>query len=173
MEATAPQRTARKHGRIATAVTSLDALVGAHPEALAGIFAKGEAARPDVLGERPRGRLLTVTATKSVHLMLRPVVAWVSSTAMPWEGLVFDHGGNAGANVLFGRETMRFRAQSAPSALDGEPALVMTYASNPWPVKLLRDELRMVNDRLAIGPTFVDIGGRPTLVAWFGVEAVR
>ncbi len=173
MDTTEPQRTAPKHGRIATAVTSLASLVGAHPDALASIFAKGEVARPEILGERPRGRLLTLTFTRDAHLLLRPLVEWVSRSAMPWEGLSFDHGGNAGANVVLGRDTMRFRAESAPSAIDGAPALVMTYAQNPWPTKLLRDELRMVNDELAIGPTFLEVGGRHVLIAWFGVAASR
>jgi len=173
LDTTDTEKAPRRKGRIATNVTSLDTLVGAHPSALESIFAKGEAARPESLGDRPRGRLLTLAAAREVHLALRPVIEWLSSSLMPWEGVVFDHGGNAGANLVFGRETARFRAESTSSAIDGQPALVLTYASARWPINLLRDELRLVNDGLAIGPTFVEIGGKPHLVAWFGLEASR
>jgi hypothetical protein len=165
--------TSTRKTRVATNVTSLDTLVGAHPHALAGIFAKGEPASPDALGPRPHGRLLALTATREVHLAFRPIVEWISTSIMPWDGLVFDHGGNAGKNLVFGRETMRFRSEVGPSELDGEPALVLSYAANSWPIRLLRDELRTVNDTIAIGPTFVEIGRRPVLVAWFGLETTH
>lgn len=160
-------------GRAATSVESLAALVGAHPDALEEIYAKAEPARPEWLGERPHGRILTLPSLRSVHLLFRPVVELVSTSFMPWQGIVFDHGGNAGKNLVFGRETMRFRVEQGPSLFDGAPTLAFSYDKNPWPTRLLRDEVRMVSHQFAIGPTFVEINGTPTLVAWFGLDAVR
>ena len=160
-------------GRAATSVESLAALVGAHPNALAEIYAKAEPARPEWLGDRPHGRLLALAPLGEVHLLTRPLVQLVSTSFFPWDGITFDHGGNAGTNIVFGREAMRFRVEQGPSALDGAPTLVFSYVANRWPTKLLRDEARMVSHDFAIGPTFLEIGGTPRLVAWYGLEAMR
>jgi hypothetical protein len=154
------QPAARKN-RIATNVTSIDTLVGAHPDSLREIYEKGDPATVDALGERPHGRLLSVIPTGAVHLLVRPLIQIVSTTFMPWEGIVFDHGGNAGANVVRGRETMRFRAERVASQLDGGPTLALTYPKMAW----LRDEIRMANEGLALGITFV----RDIPFAWFGL----
>lgn len=153
--------------RIAISVRSVDDLVGAHPDTLASLFEHAKPADPEELGERPRGRLLGLAGVAAVHLALRPLVRGLSrgGTAL-WQGIQFDHGGNAGANLVVGRRAMRFRAQRGPSLLDGAPALVLTYDRSAWPVSALRDELRMVGPKLALGATFV--GGR--LTAWFGLE---
>jgi hypothetical protein len=152
----APQRQ-----RIATHVASIDTLVGAHPDALREIYEKGDPATVEALGERPHGRLLSLVPTSGVHLLVRPLVQIVSTTLMPWEGIVFDHGGNAGANVVRGREMLRFRAERVASLVDGAPTLALTYPTVAW----LRDELRMVNEGIALGVTFI----RERPFVWFGL----
>ena len=150
---------------------SIDSLVGAHAEALAEIYANGEPATAEELGDKPRGRFLSFVPTSSLHLLLRPLVRVISTTLMPWQGVQFDHGGNAGANVFSGKPAMRFRAERAASALDGMQAMVLTYDGQPWPFKHLRDEARMVAEGLAIGPTFVKVGDSHHLLAWFGLTS--
>lgn len=142
--------------RIVTTVRHASELVGAHPGALAAIFASGTATDPEDLGDAPRGTLIAIPATVSAHLLLRPVVRALSrGPGTLWQGLAFDHGGNAGKNRLLGRDALRFRAEHAASRLDGDAALVLTYERAPWPVKKLRDELRTIAPGLAIGPMFL------------------
>lgn len=154
-------------GRIATLVSALDGLVGAHLDTLAEMFLRGVSVDPDDLGALPRGRLLAVAGTEPAHLALRPVVKMLSSALSMWDGIVFDHGGAAGANRFRGREALRFRATRGASRLDAGPALVLTYEDAPWPFHARRDELRLIAPGLAIGPTYIG----ESLVAWFGFQA--
>jgi hypothetical protein len=144
---------------------SCDELVGAHTDTLRDMFAAAPPADPDDLGDAPRGRLLGLQVTSDVHLMLRPVVKLVSQRLVPWQGIVFDHGGNAGANVIFGREVQRFRARVGASRFDAKPSLVLSYDALGWPLSALSDELRSIGPGNALGATFV--GNK--LVAWFGL----
>src|SRR5258708_4689381 len=114
--------------RRVTAVSSLDALIGAHPDALLKIFGAGRAADPAELGDTTRGRVLAVSAAADIHLAIRPLVRAIAGGALPWKGKTFDHGGNSGQNVVFGRHVLRFHAEVGPSQIDGKPALVLTYA---------------------------------------------
>ena len=147
-------------------VASVAELVGAHFDSLRDFYAGASAADPDDLGARPRGTLLALASTGDAHLVLRPLVKLVSQRLMPWQGVVFDHGGNAGANLVMGREVQRFRASVAASKLDGKPTLVLSYAALGWPLRVLTDELRSIGPGQALGCTFA--GER--LVAWFGLE---
>ncbi len=155
------------HARIATLVTELDSLVGAHPETLSEIFLRGIAAEPEELGELPRGRLLAFGGAEAVHLALRPIVVAASRALTLWDGVVFDHGGAAGANRIRGRETLRFVVERGASRLDAGPALVLRYDAAPRPFRGMRDELRLVAPGLAIGPAYLG----DALLAWVGLEA--
>jgi len=155
---------------------SLAPLVGAHPDALRALFAKGRAADPAELGDHPHGRLLAFGEGEGVFLALRPIVRVVSHSLLPWEGKTFDHGGNSGKSVILGRQVFRFHAEVAASALDGQPALVLSHAEpahkNPWPVRAIVEELRAVGDGVAIGPVWLrGASASPRLLGWFGLEA--
>lgn len=161
--------------RLVTQVRSLDELVGAHPDALRSIYGSGRPADPSELGDAPRGRLLALVPGSGFAFMLvRPLIRALATDRLPWRGKTFDHGGNSGQNVLLGRRAFRFRAEGAPSRLDGRPTLVLRYDEpafrNPWPVRAFVDELRTIAPRVAIGPAFLDGGGEPTLLLWFGLE---
>jgi hypothetical protein len=174
--------------RVVTQVESLSALVGAHPDALAAIYRAARATDPADLGESPRGRLLALAKGADVYLALRPFVRALATDMLPWRGKTFDHGGNSGQNVVFGRKAFRFRAEVGPSLLDGKPALVLSYDSpahgNPWPLRAVVDELRTVAKGVAMGPAMFTGSGAPltasaaprlapTTVLWFGLEASR
>jgi hypothetical protein len=158
--------------RVAPA-TSLDELVGAHPDALDRIYRSGTAADPADLGAEPTGRLLAITPAANAHLALRPLIRAIAHGPMPWRGKVFDHGGNSGQNVIFGKRMFRFHAEGGASLLDGRPTLVLRYDhaayNNPWPTTRIVDELRTVGPGIAIGPAYYLGSGSPSLVLWFGL----
>ena len=157
-------------GRRPSVVTSLASLVGAHPDTLRQLFNEGRPADPAELGEVTRGLLLSVATPEDVFLAMRPIVRLISSGPTPWKGKTFDHGGNSGQNLVFGKPRFRFRAEVAPSAIDGKPALRLLYAdpafANPWPVRDVTDELRGVAPGIALGPVLMH--GR--VLGWFGLE---
>jgi hypothetical protein len=164
--------------RVYPQVSSLDSLVGGHPDALAKIFGAGRPVDPTELGDAPRGRLLALAHGGDVFLALRPILRGLASGAsalMPWEGKTFDHGGNSGQNVVLGRKLLRFRAEVAASLLDGAPALRLTYDApaygNPWPATAVQDELRSVGKGIAIGPAIFVGAGAPITLLWFGLES--
>ncbi|MEJ7733660.1 MAG: hypothetical protein WKG00_31250 [Polyangiaceae bacterium] len=161
------------HGRPAIHVASIDELVGAHPDTLRSVYGRGKPCDPAELGDRPTGRLLTLEMGSEAFMVLRPLVRALAGGLSPWQGKVFDHGGNAGQNVVFGRHVARFRTERAESLIDGEPTLALLYDSpafgNPWPLRAVRDELRSVAPGIAIGPAIFPLGGTPRVVLWFGL----
>jgi hypothetical protein len=173
MSSPAPEQQSSGGKRQVTQVESLAVLVGAHPDALDKIYRAARPTDPAELGESPRGRLLTLERGAGLFLVTRPIVQALASDVLPWRGKVFDHGGNSGQNVVLGKKVLRFRAEIAPSAIDGRPTLVLDYAAhpNPWPVRALRDELRTVGSGIAIGPALAAGSSRPLF--WFGLEIAR
>jgi hypothetical protein len=163
--------------RIVTQVPSLSGLVGAHPDALARIYRDGRPADPAELGDAPRGRILALARGTDLFMIARPIVKALATDALPWRGKTFDHGGNSGQNVFFGRHVLRFHTHVGPSEIDGKPTLVLSYDEpaykNPWPFRAIRDELRSVGPGIAIGPAFFVGGGSPKVVLWFGLEGDR
>jgi hypothetical protein len=162
--------------RVVTQVESLNALVGAYPGALREIYLTGRATDPAELGDAPRGRLLALSPGAGVFLALRPLLRGLATDLLPWQGKVFDHGGNSGQNVVLGRRVLRFRAEEGPSEVDGRPALLLTYDApahgNPWPVRAVKDELRTVGDGIAIGPAFFAAPHGLVQLLWFGLTAL-
>jgi hypothetical protein len=161
--------------RVVSQVTSLTPLVGAHPDSLRKIYSAGVPADPEELGDAPRGRVLAFAPGADVFLLTRPLLRVLSHDLMPWKGKVFDHGGNSGRNVVLGKQVLRFHVELGPSEIDGRPTLVLSYAEsaygNPWLVRAIRDELRMVGPGVALGPALMMVG-RPKLLLWFGLETV-
>ena len=161
-------------GRLASHVGKLDDLIGAHPDALRKIYSGGRPTDPGELGETPRGRLLALDGAREIFSLLKPVLRALGGDALPWKGKVFDHGGNAGQNIVLGKNMLRFRTERGPSDIDGRPTLVLLYDSaafkNPWPVRAMRDELRTVAPGIAIGPAFMTIAGARRPLFWFGLE---
>lgn len=153
--------------------SSLASLSGAHPDALRSLYIEGRPTDPAELGEAPRGEFLAFGETAELYFVSRPLVRLFG--LFPWEGKVFDHGGNSGKNLVFGKQLLRFHAEIAASLADGRPALVLSYDvpehKNPWPLSAIVDELRTVGDGIAIGPVFFKSGvTEPRLLLWFGLE---
>ena len=144
---------------------SCEELVGAHDDTLRELFAAALPADPEDLGDAPRGQLLGLHLSVDAHLLLRPVVRLVSNRLLPWQGIVFDHGGNAGANVILGRQVQRFKARLGPSRFDSNSSLILSYDALGFPWSALSDELRSLGSGTALGATYV--GSK--LVGWFGL----
>jgi hypothetical protein len=162
--------------RVFPRVTSLTSLVGAHPGALRALYGTGRPTDPSELGDAPCGRLLTVGEGTGLFLLKRSVLRLLDRGVLPWDGKVFDHGGNSGKNVFFGKQVFRFRAEVGPSLIDGKPTLILSFSDagykNPWPVRALGDELRTIGDGIAIGPGVFHGGrGSPKVLLWFGLES--
>jgi hypothetical protein len=158
----------------AASPSPLSSLIGGHPAALRQIYAGGKPTDPSELGDAPRGRVLALEPASGLFLLLRPLVRALATDALPWRGKVFDHGGNSGQNVVFGRRVLRFSADVGASIVDGEPTLVLSYDrpafGNPWPVRAVVDELRTVAGGAAMGPVYVALGHRKHVLAWWGLE---
>src|SRR5258705_12704931 len=104
MSTAAPSTESAPTGRrVSTVVTRLHDVVGAHPDALAKIYASGRPTDPVELGDAPRGRMLALEPAGDLFIVARSLVRALETDALPWRGKVFDHGGNSGKNVLFGR----------------------------------------------------------------------
>jgi hypothetical protein len=160
--------------KILANVRTLSELVGAHPDALRTIYGRGRPADPADLGDMPRGRILALGPGAEAFMLLRPIVRALATDALPWRGKTFDHGGNSGVNVVFGKDLFRFHTEVGPSSIDGEPTLVLRYGEpsykNPWPVRAIIDELRSVGSGVAIGPAFFTNKGERHLMLWFGLQ---
>src|SRR4051812_30204617 len=89
--------------RMVTQVSSLAALVGAHPSALEKIYRSGRVADPAELGDAPLGKFLALVPGSNAFLVMRPVIRALASDINPWRGKTFDHGGNSGENLIFGK----------------------------------------------------------------------
>lgn len=94
--------------------------------------------------------------------------AWVRALAGPglylgglpgWCGKWFD-GAGQGTNLLCGgsqiTRAVPIHLISRPSRIDGRPALTVVYpGASPWPLPLIRDELRSLDDRTLLGMTML------------------
>lgn len=174
MTTPAPEQHTTGRQRMVPQVGALADLVGAHPDALLQIYRSGRPADPAELGDSPRGLFLAPIPGADLFLLTRPIMRALAKGWLPWQGKAFDHGGNAGQNVIFGQKMVRFHAEVAPSALDGNPSLILSYEGhgNPWPIRAIRDELRTVGDGVAVGPAFL-VAGEPRPLFWFGLEIAR
>ena len=172
MTSSAAEQSSSGGKRLVTQVESLSVLVGAHPDALLKIYARASATDPAELGDAPRGRILALVPGADLFLVTRPLLRALATDLLPWRGKAFDHGGNSGRNVVLGQKLLRFRAEVAPSVIDGRPSLVLDYGAHhhAWPLRAFRDELRTVGSGIAIGPAVFVGSGAPRPLFWFGLE---
>ena len=165
---------AKSPSRNPSQVTSLDELVGAHPDALAAIYRAGQVAPPSSLGLRPRGRLLGVNLVPELFLAVRGAVRLFATDKLPWQGKAFASDDTRGFNVVFGRHVMPFRVERAPSAIDGAETIVLRYDDpadrNPAPLRAVRDEMREVGPGVVMGPILRDEAGASRVIGWWGLE---
>ncbi len=171
-----PKRPSTSANETTTRVKTLGELAGAHPDALRAIYRAGKATNPEELGRSPSGLFLAVEPTREVHFLVKPILAAVSNSIMPWRGKVFSSDGT-GKNIVFGGERIAFAFERGISDIDGGETLVIRYDhpehKNVWPVRNIRDELRTVAKGVAIGPALFSAKafGERKVLLWFGLTA--
>lgn len=172
----APSRPAATSGSgLVTRVSRLDELVGAHPTALRAIFESGRAPAPEQLVGSWRGRFLSIPPALEIAALMRPVFRALDGGAPLWHGKTF-FADATGVNHLFGRKGVRLGLEAGFSELDGGPAVIFRYDlpqhRNPWPIRNVRDELRMIGGELALGHGMISATatGPRRMFAWFALE---
>jgi hypothetical protein len=166
-----------------TTVLTLDDLAGLSMDALSRLYADG--GRPNslaALNGSARGRLLTMAALERTPLsgVLRYLAA---SRFFPWQGKHFDtrarksgHGDNRIRLPFYRGHWFGFRTKIGRSLLDGQECVLLDYdsASNPRPLRRIRDELREVMPGLYLGPAlWQQHKEAPVLLLWFALDTRR
>jgi len=148
----------------------IEELVALHPSIHQACFESGTLIRGDEFGaDMVRGKLLSFVFMKKAFGVSRPLFRVADKTFFPpWRGMIFLVNGLGGTNVFMGIEFLRFRCDEGPSVTDGEPCLRLHYGGmgNLWPSEGVFDEVRRLNDHIAIGCTIHS--GAPTL--WYGLQ---
>jgi hypothetical protein len=160
---------------VLTRVTHLDELLGAHPGTLRTIYEAGHAAPPsDVVGSW-RGRFLALEGGRDVASLMRPLFQVLRGGSPLWQGKTFFADATA-INHMLGQKLVRLGVEEAFSELDGAPTLSLRYDlpqhRNPWPIRNVRDELRIVAEGIALGPALFSATsrGRREVLLWFGLQ---
>lgn len=151
----------------------LSTLARAGAPELLRLYGTGTPPTAQFLKERIAGRLLASGAPGLLERLTRPVFLAYSALG-PFEGKSFNAEASRGANRMLGQDRLPFRAEVASSILDSQPTLRLSYdlPENPGPLRGLFDELRRVDEHLALGPAFVQLPlGKPPILFWFGLEA--
>src|SRR5688572_2202241 len=157
---------------------TLDELAALDARELEAVYRRGTVpASLHALDGSPVCRMLSVRGlTGPIAAALR---GFARSEAFPWAGKSFaakDDGAGTGINrVRLGgtRRWFPFETRVEPSAIDGEPCILLDYDldANPKPIRMIRDELREVAPGLFLGPAMLDTGkGDPRLVLFFACD---
>lgn len=157
---------------------TLDELAALDARALEAVYRRGTVpASLHALDGSPVCRML------SVRGLAGPIAAalrgFARSESFPWAGKSFaakDDAAGTGINRVRLAGTRRwfpFETRVEPSAVDGEPCIVLDYDldANPKPIRMIRDELREVAPGLFLGPAMLDTGkGDPRLILFFACD---
>jgi hypothetical protein len=173
---------------IATAATTttrpareleLDDLAAMTTDELTALYRRGTV--PDtlaVLDGKPTCRMLTAVGALGRGTTANTLRALARSTRFPWAGKSF-HASSSGEGTginrvrLAGtREWFPFDTRIEPSAIDGEPCIVLDYdkPENPWFIRKVHDELREVAPGLFLGPAMWKTKADPALVLYFACD---
>jgi hypothetical protein len=134
-----------------------------------------------VLDGEPTCRMLAVRGLDAPRVA-RPLRRFAASARFPWAGKSFrahDDGSGQGINrVRLGgeRRWYPFATRIEPSALDGQPCILLDYdrPENPFFIRAIRDELREIAPGLFLGPALVTTMRRaPVLALSFACDTRR
>lgn len=156
---------------------TLDALTRMDGDELESLYRKGIV--PDSLSAldgSPPGRMLAIVGGAGRGTLGAGVRKLAAAKAFPWGGKTFsstsDESG-AGINRVRGLgDKYPFKTRFEPSAIDGEPCILLDYTSreNPFFIRAVRDELREVGPGLFLGPAMLDKKSGPVTVLWFAID---
>jgi hypothetical protein len=131
----------------------------------------------DLLNGTPRGRMLALVSPLDQGLLFGAIRAFADSSAFPWHGKSFiarqgdRYGSGINRTILLG-DLFRFDTRIEPSAVDGEPCIVLDYdlPRNPWFIRRIHDELREVAEGLFLGPAMWKGAAGKKLVLHFAID---
>lgn len=126
------------------------------------------------------GRMLAVRGLPGA--VAGPLRRWAASRSFVWEGKTFQassdtHGvGHNRVHVprALGRQNLfPFDTLFGPSAIDGNPTLILDYDLdvNPSYIRHIHDEIREVSPGLFLGPAMWKADREKSLVLWFGLDS--
>jgi len=130
-----------------------------------------------VLDGKPRGRMLATVGLDSGFVGAR-LRAFARSRLFPWDGKSFTSESDAGGRgvnrvrLLGLRSWFAFETRVAPSAIDGQPCILLDYEQpgNPWFIRKIHDELRQVGPNLFMGPAMWKTKADPKLILHFAID---
>lgn len=160
-------------------ILTLDSLAALPVDALTEIYRSGSV--PDSLAAldgEPTSRMLTVVGPLGHGAIAGALRRFAASGRFPWAGKTFsaaEPGAGVGYNrvrLLGTRAWFPFDTRIAPSAIDGEPCIVLDYdkPENPWFIRKVHDELREVSARLFLGPAMWKTRADPALILYFACD---
>lgn len=160
----------------------LDGLAALSYPALAETYATGTVPRSLTTLDGPLpGRLLRVRGARGIGFALR---RWAASESFVWNGKTFAaEGDRAGTGInrvrtggVLGRQNLfPFLTRFGDSLVDGKPTVILDYSSadNPFWIRPIHDEVRLVSPGLYLGPAMWKVGEGAVTVLWFGLDARR
>lgn len=157
----------------------LDALAAMSIDELTALYQRGTV--PDslaVLDGTPTCRMLTLVGTLGRGAPASTLRSLARSSRFPWAGKSFASRSAAeGTGInrvrLAGtRNWFPFDTRIEPSAIDGEPCIVLDYdkPENPRFIRQVHDELREVAPGLFLGPAMWKTKRDPALVLYFACD---
>jgi len=141
------------------------------------LYKRGSVPSMTVLDGAPAGRMLSVAGLDRGRVAAR-LAKIAGSSAFPWAGKSFSATGDdrgAGINrirLLGGRDWFPFDTLIGPSAVDGQPAIILDYdkPQNPWFIRKIHDELREVAPDLYLGPAMWKTASGPRHLLYFAID---
>lgn len=154
---------------------SIDSLFEKSSDELSRLYGKGSVPDSREMGERYRGTVPGVESRTFLGRLSKPISLLSNVGLLPWLGKSFSTSDGRGNNrVLMNRfQVAPFEFYRDTSLFDDEPSLVLDYGidENPFPLGLIRDEVREIADDLLLGQIYL----KPTssLVLYFALERDR
>lgn len=141
------------------------------------LYKRGTVPSMTVLDGAPAGRMLAIAGLDRGAVAER-FAKVAGSRAFPWAGKSFTSAGDdtgAGINRLRlfgGRDVFPFGTHVGPSAVDGQPAIILDYdlPQNPWFIRKIHDELREVAPDLYLGPAMWKTSSGPRHLLYFAID---
>jgi hypothetical protein len=173
--------TARPLAPTARSLHTLDTLAARSSDELAALYrAATVSTTMHAADGQLVGRMLAVRGLPSA--LVAPLRRWAASPAFVWEGKTFQassetrgvgHNRVAIPRALGRQNLFPFETAFGPSAIDGQPTLILDYdlAANPGYIRKIHDEIREVSPGLFLGPAMWKGARAKALVLWFALDA--
>jgi len=154
----------------------LDALLACDADTLARLYRGATVPRIEALNGDLRGRMLALAA--GAPALKQAARALASRSWFPWRGKSFaplGEGRGEGINRVISErwKLYRFETFVGPSRAGAFDAVQLDYdlPSNPFFIRVIKDEIRELSPGLYLGQAWLDVGDAPTLALYFGLTS--